>query len=461
MKASAPDTSLMLKKVLSEITPSEKERSSEKKVYVEILLILKKAIRGINPKVEPMIVGSMAKGTDLAGDKDFDIFIRFPESTSRADLEKQGLSIGKDFFSQAKSKWEMSYAEHPYVKGRYRGSSVEIVPCYNVPGAFSSEKPIISSVDRTPLHTEFVLGELKKEPKLAGEIRLLKKFMKAQGLYGAHAAVEGFSGYLCELLVIKYGSFMDVLREVSKWKKDEYITLAKKPGKLFPDAPLVFIDPVDEGRNVAAAVSVEKLAKLIYAADMFLSKPDKSYFYSKAKGGMGENEFKKKLKERGTKLLCISFKAPKLVEDTLVPQLAKSLKAISHECSHAGFRVIKKGYWTDKSEAVLVIELEVWGLPKVMKKAGPFFDSKVADMRGFVEGNKKRAMSDLYLEEEMWAIDVPREFTTAEVLVKSYLKDPKAFGKDLREVRKFEVLAGEGLLRIKSPLFWVYMGGFW
>lgn len=461
MTASPQDAGPMLRKVLSDITPSEKERSSEKKAYTEILSILNKSIRGINPKVEPMIVGSMAKGTDLAGDKDFDIFIRFPETTSRDDLEKQGLAIGKEFFSQAKSKWELSYAEHPYVKGRYQGSSVEIVPCYNVSGAFSSEKPIISSVDRTPLHTEFVLGVLKKEPGLAGEIRLLKKFMKAQGLYGAHAAVEGFSGYLCELLVIKYGSFMGVLRAASKWKKDEYLSLSKKPGKLFPDAPLVFIDPVDEGRNVAAAVSVEKLAKLIYAAEMFLSKPEKGFFYSKAKGGMGENEFKKKLKERGTKLLCIRLKAPQLVEDTLVPQLAKSLKAISHECAHAGFRVLKKGYWTDKSEAALVLELEVWELPKVMKKAGPFFDSKVADMRGFVEGNKKRAMSGLYLEEEMWAIDVPRQFTTAEALIKGYLKDPKAFGKDLREIRKFEVLVNGDITRIKSPLFWVYMGGFW
>jgi tRNA nucleotidyltransferase (CCA-adding enzyme) len=461
MAASPKDASPMLKKVLLDITPSEKERSLETQVYGEIISILKKVIQNINPKVEPMIVGSMAKGTDLAGDKDFDIFIRFPESTSRDDLENQGLAIGKAFFSQAKIKWELSYAEHPYVKGRYLGSSVEIVPCYKLSGKLSSEKPIISSVDRTPLHTEFVLSELKKDPRRAGDIRLLKKFMKAQGLYGAHAAVEGFSGYLCELLVIKYGSFMGVIKAASEWKKDEYLTLAKKQGKSFPEAPLVFIDPVDEGRNVAAAMSVAKLAKFIYAAELFLSKPDKKFFYAKGREKMNEKEFKDKLKERGTKLICIRFKPPQLVEDTLVPQLAKSLKAISHECSHAGFRVLKKGYWTDKSEAALLLELEVWQLPNVMKKPGPFFDSKVADMEGFVEGNKKRAMSGLYLEEEMWAIDVPREFTTAEALIKSYLKDPKAFGKDLREVRKFGVLASNELIKIKSPLFWVYMGGFW
>jgi tRNA nucleotidyltransferase (CCA-adding enzyme) len=38
--------------------------------------------------------------------------------------------------------------------------------------------------------------------------------MKGTGVYGAEAKVEGFSGYLTELLVINYGSFPKALEAV-------------------------------------------------------------------------------------------------------------------------------------------------------------------------------------------------------------------------------------------------------
>jgi tRNA nucleotidyltransferase (CCA-adding enzyme) len=46
---------------------------------------------------------------------------------------------------------------------------------------------------------------------MLGEVRLLKKFMKGTGVYGAEIKIGGFSGYLCELLILKYRSFAQTI----------------------------------------------------------------------------------------------------------------------------------------------------------------------------------------------------------------------------------------------------------
>lgn len=448
---------VILGQVLRDVTPTDKERASEKELINEILTILKAVINSIYPAAEPIMVGSIAKGTDLRGDKDIDMFVQFPQETIREDLEAKGLAIGRKFFELVKSAPELSYAEHPYVKGKYHGFTVEIVPCYRM--GFGER--IMSAVDRSPLHTQFILGELEKKPKLRDEIRILKRFMKTNGLYGAHAAVEGFSGYLCELLVIKYGSFMDVLKAASHWKRQEKLSLTEAPAGEFPDAPLVFIDPVDSDRNVAAAVSTEKLAGMIYLSEEFLQTPRKEFFNAPEARAMSKKEFYSKITKRGTELICVSFSAPRLVEDTLVPQIAKSVSALVQECERAGFRVLKSGQWTDGRDVYLLLEFEVWDLPRVMKKTGPFFDSKVADMRGFVDSNKDKAMSRLYLEGDQWCVDIERGHRRAEELIKDYLQDPKSFGRNLREVRRFSVRANAQIVGIKSQGFWEYMERFW
>jgi tRNA nucleotidyltransferase (CCA-adding enzyme) len=445
------------KKVLLEITPTKEEKEREGELLGNILVELKAVINKINPKVEPITVGSIAKGTDLRGDKDFDIFIQFPASTKRKELEEQGLDIGKRFFDLVKSPHEISYAEHPYTKGSYHGFSLEIVPCYKM----GKEKKIKSAVDRSPLHTDFVVSKLKKKPVLRGEIRLLKRFMKANDLYGAHAAVEGFSGYMCELLVIKYGSFLDVLTASIDWKKHHSISMSKKSTKKFQNAPLVFMDPVDENRNVAAAVSVGKMAAFLCLAEAFIEEPREDFFHRSKKKPMAQKEFYKSLKDRATLLVSIGFRAPDLVEDTLVPQLTKSLNAIASECERAGFSLIKRDFWTDGRNVVFLLEFSVWELPRVMKKEGPFFDSKVCDLRGFFEANKSKAMSQPYLEGDKWTIDVERQYRHADDLIRDYLRDPKSFGKNLRGVKKFHLRINSDISKIKENDFWEFMSTFW
>lgn len=64
------------------------------------------------------------------------------------------------------------------------------------------------------------------------------------GTYGSEFKVGGFSGYLCELLIINYGSFLEVLRNVwTDWKPGYQIDLMEYGTSNLFDDPLIVVDP--------------------------------------------------------------------------------------------------------------------------------------------------------------------------------------------------------------------------
>jgi tRNA nucleotidyltransferase (CCA-adding enzyme) len=330
----------MLKEVLQKITPTQEEHIEEHRIVDEVTKRIAKF------GVKPILVGSMAKGTDIRGSKDIDIFVLFHKDVSREELEKKGLEIGKKVFSDMKLKTEIDYAEHPYVKGTYKNYVIEIVPCYDT-------KEIKSAVDRTPYHTHYVKKKITENPAIKGDTRLLKQFMKAAGVYGAEAKIEGFSGYLTELLVINYGSFTKVLTASSDWKFGEAID----PEKLWEDqsslkyfftnADFIIVDPVDRNRNAAAAVSKHKLSEFIIASRNFLEKPGIEFFFPKETKPLPTTELKKRIVGRGSKIIALSFKHKKINENTLYSQLRKTTASLKTDISHEEFKVMKTGFWTN------------------------------------------------------------------------------------------------------------------
>ena len=91
-------------------------------------------------------------------------------------------------------KFHEKYAEHPYINAYIDGVDVDLVPCYKVDSATT----IQSAVDRTPFHTRYITDRING---LIDDVLLLKQFTKAGGIYGSDQMTEGFSGYLCELLL--------------------------------------------------------------------------------------------------------------------------------------------------------------------------------------------------------------------------------------------------------------------
>jgi len=190
----------VLRGAIARIKPSPEEGRETRAVADEVMRRLRAAIPG---DIGIELVGSIAKGTALAGSGDIDIFITFPHGKyTREDLEHTGLAFAKRALAKGET-WEIGFAEHPYLKAVIRGKDVEIVPAFKISSA--SEKA--SAADRSPLHTEYVLKRISEKQK--DDVRMLKKFLKRLAVYGAEVKVEGFSGYLCELLILRHASIQN------------------------------------------------------------------------------------------------------------------------------------------------------------------------------------------------------------------------------------------------------------
>ena len=146
--------------------------------------------------------------------------------------------------------------------------------------------------------------------------------MQGIGVYGAEIKVGGFSGYLCELLVLGYGSFGDVLEEFAHFNRrvvldiENYYAQRQSELPLLFSEPLVIVDPVDKGRNVASAVQPEKLYSFVAAARAFIKKPDAAFFYPPKTQALSTANLKSQLESRGSSHCVSGYRASKLLFQT-------------------------------------------------------------------------------------------------------------------------------------------------
>ena len=260
--------------ILDEIKPTEEEKDKVRDVSGHLLDFLndKCYVSGID--AEAVLVGSVAKKTYLRGKSDIDIFISFPLSTDKKDLKQMGLDLAHQCCDAFNAEPYHQFASHPYVTTEIDGFKIDFVPCYQI----DDGSQLKSAVDRTILHTKFVQANLKEGQN--EEVLLLKRFMDMTGTYGSEFKVGGFAGYLCELLIIKYGTFENTLKEAADWQFGHTIDLMEYgTAKMFKD-PLICIDPTDKNRNVGAALRLDKYSQFIQSARNYLNSDKKyEYFY--------------------------------------------------------------------------------------------------------------------------------------------------------------------------------------
>jgi len=376
-------------KVLERVKPDKKERETIKRVSEELLEMLDDKLEG---KIEPKIVGSVSKGTYLKN-PDIDIFVKFPLTTSREEMEEKILKIGRNILQDTKEK----YAEHPYIYGYYKDHEVDIVPCYDIEDISNMK----SAVDRTPFHTEYIIENLTEDQK--EEAMLFKAYLEGVGAYGAKAEVWGFSGYLCELLILHHGSFQEVIKSARDWKPGKTIEIVK-PEKDFDD-PLVVIDPVDPERNVASPVSIDKFSLLVLSSKQFLKEPKMTFFFPNDVKTKDREELSDFIKKRGTELLGIKLPRPEVVEDNLYPQVQKCLRKLLHQASHKEFKILHSDYFVKEDEILFILEVENPTLPKIEKHRGP--PIWVNNTGEFINKYGK----DVYLEEDRLWVDKERDHT--------------------------------------------------
>ncbi|MDI9646675.1 MAG: CCA tRNA nucleotidyltransferase [Archaeoglobales archaeon] len=418
-------------KIIPFVVPSEEEVQLGRKAEAEI----RRRLNEIG--VEYIFVGSYARNTWLKDNLEIDVFVFFDPKVSRELLEKEGLEIGKKVLES----YEVRYAEHPYVHGRLFGVEVEIVPCYKV----KSAAEIKSAVDRTPFHHEWLKDRIKGKEN---EVRILKKFLKVNGLYGAEYKVRGFSGYLCELLIVYYGSFAELVKNATKWSRRTVIDVGKKEertGDVF-----FVVDPVDEKRNVAANLSLDNLAKFVQLCRDFLKNPSEAFFFERPLKIPPDEEVLKIIELRSSSIFAVEFQKPEIVEDNLYPQLERAAKKIFEFLEKEGYKPMRYNYFAN-DKCYLIFECEISELSRVYKKMGPKFEDE-ENVESFLKKNRKFKP---FIENGRWWSFELRENTKPEDSVEKFIsKNWASLGKNVGEIlrRDFKILKGKELLKVKEKL---------
>lgn len=416
--------------ILKNLRPSQEEIDAVNKTTDKVLNFINETCKDEGIDAQANAVGSVAKNTWLSGKSDIDIFISFPLDVEMDQLKEKGLYLAYKTNDALNGKANEHYASHPYLTCEIDGFEVDIVPCY----AIDEGDSIVSAVDRTILHTRYIQKNLSKEQE--DEVLLLKKFMDAVGTYGSEFKTGGFAGYLCELLILKYGTFENTLRVAQNWKKRTLIDLedfGTVGNALFKQDPLVFIDPTDKNRNVGAALRMERYVDFIVASRNFLDILDNHDLDDGKKQEKIIKFFKPLLKEhlsdksnveiakylidsfndRQTQTLLIKFPIPEMSADALHPQLLKTIQSICEKIDMEEFSVFKYDYWTDEEKYVIfTIELNVFKQGKYYIHKGPKVWPKKA-----CDNFKKKWEDALYPLDEFMVLTREREFKTAKEFI--------------------------------------------
>jgi len=391
--------------VLANLRPTEQERDHVCGIAGRLLATIEES-----GKAEGMVVGSIARHTWLRGDRDLDVFMLFDPSLSREELELQGLELARSIAGTYTDKYHEKYAEHPYINANIDNVDVDLVPCYKV----DSATKIQSAVDRTPFHTRYVTDKING---LIDDVLLLKRFTKSGGIYGSDQMTEGFSGYLCELLVLHYGGFTPLLEAAATWRPHIVIDIEQHAEKAF-DEPLVVIDPVDPRRNVAAAVSLDKMAGFIELARGYLEAPSDGFFSHPLERCILKAELEAVLWQRKTFVYAVLFATPPYIPEVVVPQLKRSILSVCDLLGRHGFTVHHAQFDMQPEHCMFLFELLFGELPSVRGHVGPPLWNRVNADR-FREKHLAERAAGPFIIEGRYEVEVPREYTTAKGLLSS------------------------------------------
>jgi tRNA nucleotidyltransferase (CCA-adding enzyme) len=435
-----------------------------------ILSKIEELAKSRNVPCKAVLVGSAARNTWLSGDHDMDIFIAMPED--------QDLGLALEIARLVAPHHEEKYAEHAYVHATLDCFEIDLVPCYQVKDA----SRIKSAVDRTPFHNEYITARVRG---LEDEVLLLKQFMKGIGVYGSELRVGGFSGYLVELLVISFGSFPGVLRSAENWRPNEVIFAPESSQiwrDLFHEDPLVVIDPVDPKRNVAAALTLDRMFQFVAAARCFLKQPSLDFFFPAAFLPLSDEEVLGHMERRKSALIVIELPVPHLSEDILFPQLRKAEHSIAALFELHGFDVLRSdallsggsGFREDDDRASgfleagpgscqsagsgdegiarLLFELEVWELSSVKRHPGPPV-WEAEHVERFLSRHIE-TISGPYIQGGRAVVEISRRYTEPRGLLEREMVK-LALGKHIRQqVEKgYRIYLGQEILQIRDLEF--------
>jgi tRNA CCA-adding enzyme len=376
---------------MKNIIPSKDEKKKLKKTVKGFLDSFKD-----EGDVKFFLGGSYAKDTYLPGNRDIDVFVKFNYKTYKDQ------DISAVLYVMLRKKFKevtIVHGSRDYYHILINDIIFEVVPVLDIKKASDA----VNVMDVSPLHVAYVKKKLKKKD----DVRKLKALLKANHLYGAESYLQGFSGYVLEILVAHYGSFDKVIKAFSKVGD----SLVLDPAKHYSSKAIalkslnksklgafVLIDPVQPDRNVAAGVSLLKLQAFISLCKVYDGSD--SWFVL-------ENIDVSKLK--GYIVLDVVGLPGK--QDISLSKMRALYDRILREFTYKGFSVVDSGwdashYWFKVSK-----------LPKKFKHYGP--DLKYIE---HVAAFKKKYGRKAKVSKDKVYVDLDREFWDPKEFLKFIVK---------------------------------------
>lgn len=388
-------------KILKEIAPTEFDK---KKALTKI----NSFINGLNLKdLKLELGGSFAKDTWLKNNFDVDIFVRFPYEKYK---DKDISMILQNRLKKAK----VVHGSRDYFQIKKKKFVYELIPVLDIKDA----KDAVNITDVSPLHALWV----KKYNEYSDQIRLIKKFCKANGFYGAESHMRGFSGYVLEILTIYHKTFLDLIKSACDWNKGHVIDVEKHYSNkkdallnLNKDklSPLVIIDPVDKNRNAAAVLSEEKFERFVELCRKFMRNPSDEFFKDKKVDIKGL-----RLKANGNKLVLFKVKLLNGKKDVVGSKVLKVFAYINKRIKEEGFELVDCDWSFENRLLWYYVKDEI--LSEYKKHYGP----PVKEEKHLELFKKKWKGYEFYDDGARVFVRVKRKYRDLKGFFKNLVKDP-------------------------------------
>jgi len=399
----------ILQGALMRIKPSKEEESSMRTKVDGFLKKIRRNLKG----AKAVLGGSGAKGTWLKNAGDADIFVCFDYKKFRDKSDLLADILQKTLKKSFKNVQRL-HGSRDYFQIREGHFTFEIVPILSIPNA----RQAVNITDVSPLHSKWV----RKHARYADDIRLMKQFCKSAGVYGAESYINGFSGYVCEVLVIHHKGFLPLVRAAAKWGDKVIVDPEKRYSKKNillelntskTQGPLVIADPVQPGRNSAAAVSPEKFECFKEHCRQFLKRPSVPFFEEHP---VSAEAFRKK--KKGNLLAILDIAAPAGKRDVVGCKLLAMFEQIAADLTRHEFKVTGKEWsWDKKKKAQFYFMVGPKPLPKERVQEGP-----PLEMEKHAEIFRKKHDATFAKNGRIYA-NVKRPFTTVDGYFTSLMQD--------------------------------------
>ncbi|NCO11793.1 hypothetical protein CO038_03490 [Candidatus Pacearchaeota archaeon CG_4_9_14_0_2_um_filter_39_13] len=405
----------ILKEKIEEIKPNEREVKQLKKDVKVFIERLNQELAKTKHGGDVFVGGSFAKNTLIKDGKyDVDVFVRFPweyddispllEKVLQKLAKKLGLKMEK--LHGSRDYFRIYFSDNAYF---------EIIPVTKIRKP-SEERNV---TDLSYFHVSYVKKKIKG---LENQVLLAKSFCQAQKVYGAETYVRGFSGYSLELMVLHYGSFLKMLRELVKAEKGTRIIL--DPGKhyrrkddvLFElneaklQSPVILVDPTNKDRNALASLSRETFEKFQEAARKFLKSPDKVYF---SEDDIDLDKLKDLAEKKKAEFIHVNIRTDRQAGDIAGTKLKKFHYYVESEIKKY-FELLKHEFvYSGKQEADFYMIVK--SKKEIIQLGPPMYTKR---LRKHIQAFKEAHRGRTFVKDNMIYARIPVDFSGKEFIEK-------------------------------------------